>query len=104
MTSTPPRNHPPPNVFLGVPGTRMPSIVAKIPKEDNVPYEPEPDEPLFVDPDKADIPLLIHHWGTSAATVWLEKRYHIWRGSVAQGFSLKALASVWLISYDCSYG
>ncbi|KAK4047742.1 hypothetical protein OIV83_005250 [Microbotryomycetes sp. JL201] len=81
MTETPPRSHPPPNIFLGVPGTRMPSIIAKVPREDSVPYEPEPDEPLFVAQDKADIPLLIHHWGSSAATVWLEEKYHIWKGT-----------------------
>lgn len=79
MTSTQ-HIHPPPNVFAGVPGTRMPSIIGKIPHQPEKPIEPKPDDPLFVAKDKADLPPLIAFYGSASATTWLEDRYLIWRG------------------------
>lgn len=72
--------HPPPNIYLGVPGTRMPSVLGKVPKPLEKPYIPGPSEPVFVAEDKADLPPLIDFYGTASASTWLEDRYKIWRG------------------------
>jgi hypothetical protein len=70
----------PPNVYVNTPGTPRKIIAQQVSADPPAPTERNPDDPLFVDEAKADLPPLIAYFGTASATTWLEQRYRIWRG------------------------